>query len=213
MYRALFVFCAALLTGCASMTPTVQQESSFVIFDVQSPSINRQQLMDAITSAVQKNQQQVRVTRDIQTGELPDKPGRFAMKDMFANSHMAALLQAQGRTMKMPVCDNPILTLNSGNSSASGNTTFFLCVIPYKAGYSVNIYSTFTTSTGGVSVDALSRALAKSIGGDDSQFIPRAMNDVRTATESVGGKVTIIDSYIPAAFKGIFQDQTASLQK
>jgi hypothetical protein len=122
-------------------------------------------------------------------------------------------MAANGQSMKMPACDNSILTLSSDNSSASGNTTFFLCVMPYKIGYSVNIYATFTTKTGGLSVEALSAALSKSMVGDFSQFIPRSMNDVRAAAESVGGKVTVIDSEIPESFKGAFVDQTASLSK
>lgn len=213
MYRAIAVLALFLIAGCSSMTPTQKTEASFVIYDVQPVSINRDQFLDAITQAVQKNQQQVRVTRDIQTGELSDNPGRFVLKDLFANSSFGALMAANGQSMKKPVCDNPVLTLASGNSSASGDTTFFLCVIPYKSGYSVNIYSTFSSSSGGISVNALGAALAKSVVGDSSQYIPRAMNEVRTASESVGGKVAIIDSYIPDSFKGTFVNQTGSLKQ
>lgn len=215
MYRiitAAAVF--ASLVGCSSLTPTQQKESSFVIYDVQPSSLNRSQFLDALTGAVKKHQSQVRVTRDIQTGELSDNPGRFTLKDPYAGTNLGAMMSASGQSMKMPMCDNSILTLASGRSGASGDqTTFFLCVMPYKAGYSVNIYATYTSTSGGVSVDALGSALAKSIVGDNSQFIPRAMNEVRTASESVGGKVVIVDSYIPESFKGAFVNQTASLSK
>jgi hypothetical protein len=211
MYRDIAVFFLFLVAGCSSMTPTQTKQSSFVIYDVQPGSINRDSLLDAITQAVQKNQSKVRVTRDIQTGELPDHPVRFALKDMLANSALGAWASANGQSMKMPVCDNPVLTLASGNSSAGQSTTFFLCVIPYKAGYSVNIYSTFTITSGGISVDALGSALERSIAGDSSQYIPRAMNDVRLAAENEGGKVSIIDSYIPKSFKGIFVDQRGNV--
>jgi hypothetical protein len=214
MYRIIVAIALALflLAGCASMTPTQQTEASFVIYDVQPASINRGRFLDAITQAVQKNQQQVRVTRDIQTGELPEKPARFVLKEPFANTNIGAMMSASGQTLKKPVCENPILTLASGSSGAGGATSFFLCVIPYKDGYSVNIYSTFTSSSGGLSVDALGAALAKSVVGDASQYIPRAMNEVRKASESVGGNVSIIDSYIPDSFKGAFADQTRGLQ-
>jgi hypothetical protein len=39
------------------------------------------------------------------------------------------------------------------------------------------------------------------------------MNEVRTAAESAGGKVAIIDSYIPDSLKGAFVNQTASVSK
>lgn len=210
MYRVIAVLALFLFAGCASMTPTQKTEASFVIYDVQPASINRGQFLDAITQAVQKHQSQVRVTRDIQTGELPENPGRFVLKDPFANTNFGAMMSANGQSFKKPVCENSILTLGSGNSGAGGDTTFFLCVIPYKAGYSVNIYSTFSSKSGGLSVDALGAALAKSVVGDSSQYIPRAMNEVRTASENAGGKVAIIDSYIPDSFKGAFAGQAGS---
>jgi hypothetical protein len=176
--------------------------------------VNRSALLDAITNAVKKNESKVRVTRDIQTDELSDKPGRFTLKDPYAGTNIGAMMSASGQSIKMPVCNDSILTLASGSSSASGDqTTFFLCVIPYKAGYSVNIYATYSSTSGGISVDALGKALAKSIAGDDSQFIPRTMSDVRSAIEGVSGNVTILDSYIPDTFKGSFVDKTASLAK
>ncbi|MGA8148971.1 MAG: hypothetical protein WB870_15570 [Gallionellaceae bacterium] len=135
---------------------------------------------------MQKDQSQVRITRDIQTGELPEIPVRFVLKDIFANTNMGALLAANGQSVKRPVCDNPVLTLASGNSGAGGNTSFFLCVIPYRSGYTVNIYSTFSSSSGGFSAEALGAALAKSVVVDASQYIPRAMHDVRTASEMRG---------------------------
>lgn len=213
MYRIFAILALFMFSGCSSMTPTQKTEASFVIYDVQPISINRDQFLEAITQAVQKNQSQVRISRDIQTGELPEKPSRFVLKDPFANTKFGALMSANGQSMKTPVCDNPVLTLASGNSSASGDTTFFLCVMPYKVGYSVNIYSTFSSSSGGISVNALGAALAKSVVGDSSQYIPRAMNEVRTASESVGGKVAIIDSYIPDSFKGTFAGQAGSLKQ
>jgi hypothetical protein len=39
------------------------------------------------------------------------------------------------------------------------------------------------------------------------------MNNVRVAAESVGGKVTVVDSYIPEDFKGAFVNQTESARK
>jgi len=213
MKLAMQLFLLAILAGCSAMTPTTTTESSFVIFDVQPATVDRRQLLDAITEAVQKNQSQVRVTKDIQTGDLPDKPVRFTLKDPFANTNIGALMARSGQSMKTPVCDSPVLTLASENSSVSGNTSFFLCVVRYTMGYSVNIYSTFTSTSGGISVGAMSKALAKSVVGDSSQYIPRTMNDVRAAAESAGGTVTILDSDIPASFKGLFADQSGSLKQ
>jgi len=216
MYRTVSVVALVLLAGCASTTPTYQTESSYVIYDVQPVTIDRNLLLDAITKAVQKHTSQVRVSREIPPAELPEKPGRFVLKDPFANSNMAALLAASGQSTKIPVCEAPLMTIASVDSSMSNygeKTSFFLCVLPYKSGYHIDIYSTYSRASGGLSSAALGAALARSVVGDSSQFIPRAMNEVRTAAENLGGNVTIVDSYIPESFKGAFIDQAASLKK
>lgn len=219
MYRAFTIIALLILAGCASITPTYQTESAYVIFDVQPASINRTRFLDGITQAVQKHSTQVRVTREIPPAELPEKPGRFVIKDPFANSNIGALgvlLASSGQSMKVPVCDGSLMTIASDDSSMSHygeSTTFFLCVLPYKAGYNINIYATFSRASGGLSAAALGSTLARSALGDSSQYIPRAMNEVRLASEAVGGKVTIVDSYIPESFKGAFQGQIAGLNK
>jgi len=86
-------------------------------------------------------------------------------------------------------------------------TTFFLCVLPYKDGYHIDIHATFVRASSGLTPQGISAAVGRSLIGDSSQFIPRTMNNVRAAAESVGGKVTVVDSYIPEDFKGAFVNQ------
>jgi len=215
MKRGLLLF-AVILTGCASTRPTYQTESAFVIYDIQPETIDRSQFLDAITKAVQKHSSQVRINREIPPAELPEKPGRFVLKDPFANSNMAALMAASGHSTKIPVCDGSLMTLSSADTSMSEfgeRTSFHLCVFPYKQGYHVNIYSSFSRASGSFSAATLGATLARSVVGDSSQLIPRTMNEVRLAAEQFGGKVNIVDSYIPETFKGAFLDQTASVIK
>ena len=206
----------SVLSGCASMRPTYQTESTYIIYDVQPASVDRNQLLNTVLEAVQKNSSKVRVNRDIPPAELPEKPGRFELKEPFGNSNLGALMAAQGQNVRVPVCKNSLMTISSDDNSMSQygeRTTFFLCVLPYKDGYHIDIYATFTRSSGGFSPQALGSAMARSVVGDSSQFIPRTMNDVRSSAESLGGKVTVVDSYIPEAFKGYFVNQTASAAK
>jgi hypothetical protein len=213
MRRTIVLFALVVLAGCSAVTPTQKTEASFVIYDVQSTALNRNQLLDGITQAVQRNQSQVRVTRDIQLGDLPEKLPRFTLQNPFANTKLAGLMAAQGQSFRTPVCENAILTLASGNSTGGDNTSFFLCVMPYQAGYSVNIYATFTSSSGGLSAEALGKAMAKSMLGDSSQYIPRTMQEVRTVAETLGANTVVVDSYIPDTFKGTFANQQASAAK
>jgi len=59
----------------------------------------------------------------------------------------------------------------------------------------------------------ISAAVGRSLIGDSSQFIPRTMNNVRAAAESAGGKVTVVDGYIPEDFKGAFVNQAENAGK
>ena len=126
---------AAVLAGCVSTTPTYQTESAFVIYDVRPASINRNALLDAITQAVQKHMTQVRANRDIPPAELPDKPGRIALKKPLGNSGLATLMAASGQSVTVPTCEGQILTIAASDTSKARygeRTEFFLCVLPYK---------------------------------------------------------------------------------
>jgi hypothetical protein len=204
----------AVLSGCAGMTPTQKTERGFTIFDVQSPTIDRNRLLSDITSAVQANVSRANVNRDIPPVELPDKPSRMRMVDPLANSQIGALLAAQGGSTRMPVCDQPLMTITAKDTSGSAYgdvIDFFLCVVGYKAGVQVNIHVTHVERTGGFSINTLSGTLTKSIAGGWSQYIPRTINAVKKALETQG-PVTIVDSYIPDSFKGAFSDEVDSLK-
>jgi len=213
--RSIMVVSAVFALGaCASMTPTFQTESAYLILDVKGNNINRGALLDSITNAVKGNMSSVTVSRDIPPATLPEQPARFVLKDITAGSNLGAMLQSRGYSSKVPVCDGQILTLASRDTSMGQygqSASFNLCVIPYKAGYQVDIYATTQQSTGGFSTATLGATISKSLVGDIGQFIPRTMNDVKKAMEATGGKVSVVDSYIPDSFKGPLVNQTAEL--
>ena len=99
MKKAAWMVLSMALGGCAAMKPTYQTESSFVIYDVRPGGIDRTQLLDAVQTAVQRSASKARVTRDIPPATLPETPGRFELKDPFANSNLGALMAAQGQAM------------------------------------------------------------------------------------------------------------------
>jgi hypothetical protein len=214
--KLILAMSAASLAGCASMQPTYQTESTFVIYDVQPASVDRTRLLNAVLEAVQKHSSQVRVNRDIPPAVLPETPGRFELKDPFGGTKMGALLATQAQNVRVPVCKDALMTLASDSTSMAQygeRTSFFVCVLPYKSGYQIDVYATFVKASGGMTPQALGSAAARSLIGDSSQFIPRAMNDLHLAAESVGGQVTVVDSYIPEAFKGAFVNQAGSASK
>ncbi len=192
------------LTGCASMKPSVHTESTFVIYDVKPATLDRNQFLKAVLDAVQTSASKLRVNREIPPAELPATPGRFELQDPFANSKMGALLASQAQSIRVPVCKNALMTVSTENTSMAQygeQTTFF------KDGYHIDIHATFVRASSGFTPQGISSAVGRSLIGDSSQFIPRTMNNVRAAAESVGGKVTVVDSYIPEDFKGAFVNQ------
>ena len=205
-----------VMTGCVGqMTKTTQAESSYIVYDVPKADVNRQQLLDAISSAVKKNTSEVHINRDIPSATLSEKPLRFTFSYPLKGSGMGAILQTtSGQEFKMATCDDSILTMRSNTKNTSenaSNTNFFLCVQPYKQGHTISIYSTFIKESGGISAKALASAIVRSTLGDSSQFIPRTMNDVKSAAENIAGvEVKIIDSYIPESFQGAFYNKSAA---
>ena len=77
----------------------------------------------------------------------------------------------------------------------SENTTFFVCLLPYQAGYHMDIYYTFTKVSGGFSPEMLGKSLANSLVGDSSQFIPRTISALESAAQKSGGTLKIVQSY------------------
>lgn len=206
---------AVLSSGCASVvTPTKTVESAFVIYDVK-PTVDRNALMNAIVEAVQTHNRYAVVDRGIPPAELPEKPGRFKLVNPFAGTGLGALAASQGGVVRVAVCDDPLLQIKAGSKDAYGNegTSFTLCLFPYREGYRIDIYATFEKYTGLASTQAIAAQINRAVVGDSSQFIPRAMNEVRLAAEKTGATVTIVDSYIPDSFKGAFVDQTGALKK
>ena len=199
MKQVVLIVCVLALAGCAALTPTTSVESAYVIFDVK-PVLKREDLMKAVTEAVQKHNQRVSVNRNIPPANLPQTPGRFSLVDPFGG------IQIQGRTpAKTAVCNDPLLNISSQANIRHGGlpegTSFTLCLFPYKAGYHIDIYAVYEEGGG------LSEAITRNLLGSSSQFIPRAMEEVRIAVERLGGRVTIVESYIPEAFQGVFSNK------
>lgn len=205
----------ASLVGCASMTPTQKTESAYLILDVKATTADRNALLNDVTKAVQTHMSHARVNRGIPPATIPEQASRFRLANPLAGTSMGTFAAAAGVAMQMPVCDDPLMTISAGDTGGmqyGERTSFFTCVVQYRGGYQVNIYATFSETTGGLSPDILGATLAKSLVGGRSQFIPRVMEEVRSAAGRYG-EIAIVDSYIPESFRGAFHDSAASFTK
>lgn len=203
------------LSGCASITPTQTTESAYLVLDVKASAQDRNALLNDVTNAVKTHMSSARVNRGIPPATLPDQPTRFRLTNPLQGSAIGALAAASGASMQVPVCDDPLLTISAadtGGMQYGEQTSFFTCVVQYRDGFQVNVYASFSEVTGGLTPQVIGATLAKQIVGGRSQFIPRAMNEVRTAVGRYG-EVAIVDSYIPDSFRGAFVDSVSSVSK
>lgn len=188
----------ALLSGCASTTPTTETSRSYVIYDVKSTEASGDAIASAIIKGVQSKTSKVRVNRDIPPHPMPTEPGRFELVQPQVTGNLAAFV---GELPRRPQCANSILTLNATNSGMSShgeNTTFFVCLMPYTEGYRLNVYSTFQIESGGFSPQALGASLARSVVGDSRQFIPDTINAILEELDVVNATYELVEQY-PAA--------------
>ncbi|CAH1747699.1 conserved exported protein of unknown function [Thauera humireducens] len=203
------------LAGCASITPTQTTESAYLVLDVKASPNDRNALLNDVTNAVKTHMSSARVNRGIPPATLPEKPTQFRLTNPFAGSSLGALAAASGTSTQVPVCDDSLLTISAadtGGMQYGESTSFFTCVVQYREGFQVNVYATFSEVTGGLTPQVIGATLAKQMVGGRSQFIPRAMNDVRTAVGRYG-EVAIVDSYIPDSFRGAFVDSVSTVSK
>ena len=204
MSKSLKVLVATTLTmtivsGCASLTPTIETNESYSIYDIKpTQGVTSEQISNAIKTGLQKNMSGVRVTTQIPPHPLPEQPGRFQMINPLQNSAIAALAASSGTSLRVPACENSILTANSSNDSMRNygeDTRFFLCLLPYQAGYHLNIYTSFTKASGGFSTRSLGATLARSIVGDSSQNIQPRIDSIVKEITSTGAEVTLVESH------------------
>ena len=191
------VLIGSVLTGCAATTPTQETQASYVIYDVKpSAGVGPGQIDAAIKGALQKTMSGVQITTGIPPSPLPDKPGRFALVNPMKNA--GGLLGAMMQSVQIPTCDGAVLTANAQNSGMAEygeHTAFFLCLLPYQGGYNIDIYTTFSKTSGGFSTQALGVALARSVVGDSSQLIPKTVQAVVKAVADAGATTTLTSQY------------------
>lgn len=145
---------------------------------------------------MQNNAKEVQINNSIPPATLPEKPSRFELTNPFKNAQGLMALAGKNASIMIPSCEGAVIEATSHNPFAgSENTTFFVCLIPYKKGYQMDIYYRFDKTSGGISTKALGSALVQSVAGDSSQFIPRTIAALENAVKSAGMQPSMIESY------------------
>jgi hypothetical protein len=194
--KLLAMLAAISLYGCASISPTVENVEGFRIYDIKAEysSALTGKLSSNLKAAMQDNAGDVQFNNTLPPANLPEKPGRFELGTPFKNA--TGLLAVAGTGIKIPQCPGAVIEATSHKAFAGAEkTTFFVCLMPYQKGYHLNVYFKYFKSSGGLSSEALGRALAQSVVGDSSQFIPRTIGALENAVRSGGVEPTLLESY------------------
>lgn len=157
----------ALLVGCASVAPTSETYTSYRIYNV-SADYTLTQVRDAVVQAAKEANNNAAVMNGLPPHPLPEKPGRFAIKNM----------QMGPMTMQFPQMPGSTVSISSNKrASNSESMNWVIGIYPYEDGYSVQMvmvarYSRGTSSFNPIALGAaLGRELAyKQDGGIEGRI-------------------------------------------
>lgn len=196
MKQILMSLAVVSLAGCAGMTPTHEKVEGYRIYDISTAYSSgvTQSLAANIRAAMQKNAKDVQFNNQLPPDPLPAQPGRFQLINPFQGA--TGYLALAGANAKVPQCPGSVIQATSHDSfTGAEQTTFFVCLMPYQQGYAMNVYYTYDKVSGGISAEALGRALAQSVAGDSSQFIPRTVAALEQAVKSTNLQPTLKQAY------------------
>lgn len=193
----LLLISACFLSGCSSLTPTVETKQSYWIYDIKttkSPS----ELEDSVFDSIKSQMSSAAVVKNIPETSLPDKPGRFSVSDPFSNTNLGALAANSGVSLKMVTCNGALATARSDNTGMQNwgeNTTFNSCLWQYNGGYHLDVVVTFTNESGGYDAKSLAKAMMTPLIGNSEQLIPTRVNNIKNKISANGDTITLVDSY------------------
>ena len=188
------------IAGCGSTTRTRELSSGYAIFDIKAgPVVRAARIVDAIKADLQKGTTQVQIVNSIPPSPLPDTPGRFQLASPLKGSGLASFAAAGAQSLLIPTCGGAIMTANARDSSMNRYgeaTTFFACLMPYRDGYALNVYTTFTKASGRVQlggarsdVDASSHWRQRAVHPPDDRLHGRGDQADRGERQPAGGRI------------------------
>lgn len=189
----------AVLSGCNSLNsalnPRTETVEYYRIYDIETTA-KIKPVIDAALKGLSYTTTP-KVQRNIPNwSELPDKPGRFQTQEIFnENSNLARLMMASGSgAPKVATCKGAIWTAVADRDGKESNAKLYACLWPYKKGYHLDMYATFSKQSGGLK--EISRQLAYAMTGTPEEWVEKMLLDApREIRKATGAKVTIIEAY------------------
>ncbi|PJK03759.1 hypothetical protein CO612_08550 [Lysobacteraceae bacterium NML71-0210] len=186
-----------LLSGCATMTPTVQSKSQYVIYQIDMPEgVSPSQVAQAVKTSLQRHVNSIQISENVPPYPLPETAPRFQVGNPFGPA-LSALAGPSAMT-QVATCEGALVYARANMDSMSGygeTSTFTVCLWQYQGGYRLDTHVVFVEKSGGFSPEALGAALAKKVVGNSGQLIPRTINSIVSEVEKTGATVSQVDAW------------------
>ncbi len=167
--------------------PSVNKKSYFAVVDVKTDRAG--EVVDAALNAVKRYASGASVNQKIPPAVKPAVPNR-----------MRLVSRGPGQE---PQCDGDIANIAALDTSMSkyGEGTFsVVCIFPYKGGYQINYFASFSQQTGGANANILGamigRLVTNAIGiGDSSSFVGKTIESIQEKLADAGLKGTLVELF------------------
>ena len=197
---AVLAVSALLLSGCGTMNNALVEKKKSIeyyrIFDIKT-NADRMAIAESASNGLGRNVNNAEEARPIPDGtELPEKPGRFKLENPLKNSPFAAFASSGGQLgFKVATCEGAAWTANAVRSTTgSSNLRLTACLFPYKGGYHLDLYATFTKQEGGLF--EISRQMAYGIVGTPEEWTEKTFLDVvRQIRKDLGAEFALVEGY------------------
>jgi hypothetical protein len=193
------IACTIGMSGCAATNQVLAKRTisaeHYRIFEIKTDA-TRAAVAEAASAGLRRNVNAANESSSIPTSaELPDKPGRFKLTNPFEGTRIAAMAAASGQALafKLASCEGSSW-MAKANRTIRGQSDLQLtvCVWPFKGGYHVDMYGTFTKEEGGLM--QVSREMASAMVGTPEEWAEKTFLDViRSIKQTTGAQVRLIE--------------------
>lgn len=195
------------VSACGSVNNALVEKNKSVeyyrIFDIKTTA-SRQAIAQAASDGLGRNTTGIEESMPIPaSAEVPETAGRFQLVSPFKNTQIAALAGAAAM-LKMATCDGASWiaqskrTIDGGSNKMFGtmkdsNLRLTACLFPYKEGYHLDFYASFTKTEGGIF--QISRSAAHALVGTPEEWTEKTFLDiVRSIRAKTGAEITLLEA-------------------
>lgn len=187
------------LSACGTINNALVEKKKTVeyyrIFDIRT-NADRQAVIEATSKGLGKNVSDANEATPIFIDDIPGKPGKFKLVNPFKGSAIAALASSGGNLgIKIATCEGSVWNAQATRTvSGSNNLVLTACLFPYKEGYNLDLYATFTKLEGGLM--QISRSMANAVVGTPEEWTEKTFLDiVRTVNENTSAEIRYLEGY------------------